>query len=122
MKAKLLALGLALILFAAGVATGVVVDRSWLRDDTAAVDHRPHFGRSLERFRSRLHLSDQQAEAIGAILDQARSDMAAVRESSQKQILELLTPEQAADYRVMIEHARKRRHMRGGHNRPHPGR
>jgi Spy/CpxP family protein refolding chaperone len=122
MRSKLAAIGLALVIFAAGVATGVGVDRRWLAEPAAA-DLGPGPGRHFERFRSRLDLDPQQAAAIDAILAEAREQAMAVRTRSQQAILSLLRPEQAARYRAMIErHQRRHPPGRGGPGPGAPGR
>jgi hypothetical protein len=141
-RTHILPLLLALVVFGTGVGTGVAVDRLWLSPSKVhrhGYRHPRSPDEAVERFRERLHLSDEQAEAIREILYDVRAELyeirdrerpakEAARQRGQARILELLTSDQAAEYRKMIadeeERRRKRRerrrHDRGASRRGQP--
>ncbi len=126
MKSKLVAVGLALAILSGGAVAGIAADRLWLRPevtDAQSAAKRGRVKRRLARFRKRLDLSEEQAAAIADILERTRQEvrdirsqsrpaMRAVRERSQAEILALLSPEQGAKYRKMIEKSKRRRGRR----------
>ena len=126
MRSRLAAIGLTLSLLFAGAIVGIGVDRLWIRDGASQRGARANRSpeRQLERFRKRLDLSEEQARTIGAILRNTRHEVGALqdqsraaRERSRAAILAVLTPEQAATYRKMIDRAQRRRAKRGGRRR-----
>jgi len=134
-KSPLVAIALALAIFVIGVGAGVGVDRMWLAPDHAASTARrggPSPDRLLAKFKDRLSLSAEQAEAIGKILEDVDAQMKAiheqvapakakVREQTRARILALLTPEQAAEYEKIIAREERRRDNHKGKHRRGPG-
>lgn len=123
MKPKLIAIALALAIFASGTISGIVIERHLLSDDEATLDEpeRRGRGRQLARFRDRLDLSEAQSQAIDEILTRSRSQAAAAREDSQKEIMAILTPEQAEKYQRMIARREQRRLRHPGRRGPGRG-
>lgn len=134
-KSPLVAIALALAIFVTGVGAGIAVDRLWLGPDRVERAGRrgaPSPERLLAKFKKRLDLSAEQAEAIGKILEEVDAEMRAiheelgpakakVREQTRARILELLTPEQAAEYEKIIAQEERRRDKRRGPHRRGPG-
>lgn len=126
MKSKLVAVCLALTILSGGAVAGIAADRLLLRPevtDARPAARRGKAKRRLARFRKRLDLSEEQAATIGDILErtrqrvreirsQSRPVVRAIREGSQAEILALLSPQQAAKYRKMIEKSKRRRERR----------
>jgi hypothetical protein len=127
---------LVVLLLAAGTGLGIVFARLWPGSDqhhcasTWWAPVPPPPGRLLERFRERLHLSDEQAEKVRAILDEThrrasavfervRPEVRAVMEASDERIRALLTAEQAAEYEKIVKD-REEFHRRPPHFGP-PG-
>lgn len=116
-RTTLTALALALLIFGAGVVVGAAVDRHLF---PSYVTTGPGFGHDqghqLEAFRLHLSLSDEQAEEIGAIMKRTRAEaesiraeerprMEALHDRAQQAILEVLSDEQAEEYRKLMKHA-----------------
>ncbi len=112
------------VIFAAGIAVGVVVDRKWLAPAAPASSLRPPGFPSPERamahFRRRLDLSAEQATAIEAILGEISAEagaiharvepeLRAIMARTNDEIRALLTPEQAEEFTRM--HAEIERRM-----------
>jgi len=114
---------LLVLTFVAGMAAGVAVDRQFgpgARAEApkqADADHRRERrggGTTIERFADELGLTEEQRGQIDPILEQAREGMSqlfepvrpAYRElvdSTRARIEAVLTPEQAADYRELLD-------------------
>ena len=129
---------LLLLTFVAGMAVGIVADRQ-LGAGTAEApkqadeDHRRDRrggGTTIERFADELGLTTEQRARIDPILEQARERMSelfepvrpAYRElidSTRARIEAVLTPEQVADYRELLE--RDYGHDREGRERDRDG-
>lgn len=115
--------GLALLLvFGAGAAAGVAVERVWLDDspDDRAAEHRDDDGKKdgehtvIERFSEELELTDDQEARIDTILANVRDRMhemwsevrpryRAVVDSARGRIEQVLTEEQAERYRELLK-------------------
>jgi Spy/CpxP family protein refolding chaperone len=117
----------ALLIFAAGVLTGVLASphlaRAFMRPPTPA-EMSQHL---LKRFQSELSITAEQTAQIKPLIEQTSSDLEAVRVSTSKQIStridennsrieEFLTPEQKIKFKQMEEERRKR----FGRHRPPP--
>ena len=131
------ALALALTIFVTGVGAGIAVDRLWLSQDRTERTGRrggPPPERLLAKFQKRLDLTAEQAAAIGKILEEVDAEMhalhaelgparAKIRERTRARILELLTPEQAAEYeRIIAQEDQRKGKRKGKHRRPGPDR
>lgn len=129
-KSRWLAAGLAVVLLVAGAAIGVSVDRLWVRGSSSPPDghwqrHSPE--QVMRWFRDKLDLTDEQATKIEAIFHDTRRraheatqhirpQLRHIHMQAQKRVLELLEPDQAEQYKKLIEH--KQRHFRHMH-KPH---
>lgn len=134
-KSPLVAIALALAIFVTGIGAGIAVDRLWLTPDRVERGGRhgpPSADRVLRMFQRRLKLDADQAEAIGKILEDLDTDMQAIHEQfepakkkvfeqTRARILEILTPEQAAEYEKIIAQQEQRRGKRKGNHRRTPG-
>lgn len=134
-KSPLVAIALAFFIFAAGIGAGIAVDRLWLEPAHAErVGRRggPSPERLLAKFKKQLDLSAEQADAISKILEDVDAQMRAIhaqlgparaelREQTRARILELLTPEQAAEYEKIIAQEERRRQKRKGKHHRGPG-
>lgn len=119
-----------LLVFAAGVAGGVAVERVWLDADSAdrAADHRGGDRKNgehtvIERFSDELGLTEDQEARIDTILAGVRDRMhemwsdvrpryRAVVDSARGRIEEVLTEEQAERYRELLRREADRREGR----------
>ncbi len=138
-KGRLLAGALALVIFAAGIAAGIAVDRLWIAPKRSASDQdgrHESVEHIVDDFRTRLGLDDDQARRVGDIVRRVRGRAADIHEETeeayrqaheraQAEILEVLTPEQTNGYHELIEkyHRRHRTHRRDhgpGHRPPAP--
>ena len=128
----------ALGIFVLGIACGIIVDRwmlqyrrPWARMMAGRPPAGPHKDRILNRYTRELGLDDEQRDQVGAILEQSREAMHAVRrgvrqdladalEGTRLQIREILTPEQVEKFdemsKRMDERWKKRR--KGRQSRP----
>jgi len=110
------------ITFIAGLAAGVAVDRQLLSQrghetKQAQEDHRRDRGvrgSTIERFADELGLTEEQRSEIDPILEETRERMSELFEpvrpmyrdlvdSTRARIEAVLTPEQAAEYRRLLE-------------------
>ena len=125
-RARLMAILLALVIFAAGVVAGVAIERLWLASGASEEQHslreRPEV--LVARLREQLDLRDDQTEAIARIIarlqDEARTihentmtTYRATHERARAEIIELLDSDQAARFQAMYEklHGRNDRHL-----------
>lgn len=119
-----------LLVFAAGVAGGVALERLWLDADSGAEaarsdrgyrDHRP----VIERFSEELELTADQQAKIDTIVDglqqrmrdmwaEARPRYRAMVDSAKARIEAVLTEEQVEKYRELLEREAERRERRWG--------
>jgi Spy/CpxP family protein refolding chaperone len=111
------AFALALAIFVAGGVVGVVVDRHLgprHGPHGAAPWSRPH-AEHLDEFRRHFDLTDDQTQRVGEIMQRTRAAaeeiharerpaMRALHERAHREILEVLTPDQAAEYQRMLDH------------------
>ena len=116
MRKHAAALSLALVIFVAGGVVGVVVDRHWLgRHPAHGVRPWEHaHDEMLEAFRDHLDLTDEQTARIAEIMERTRAAameiharespaMRELHERAQKEVLDVLTEEQAVEYRRMMQ-------------------
>jgi Spy/CpxP family protein refolding chaperone len=117
------AVGLAVTLFGAGAIVGVAVDRHWLQPHRAHIVDpwaRTH-DELLEAFRVHLDLTEEQTRQIREIMDRTRAEAEAIHaaerpamrelhERAQRDVLGVLTEEQADEYRRMIAHPERGLH------------
>lgn len=109
--------------FAAGAAAGVAVDRQVRHPAEAAAERRDdgerERGYTIERFADDLGLTPGQRAAIAPILEDTRSRMRELShrvrpeyrqivDSARARIEAVLTPEQVAAYRELLERERRR--------------
>ena len=136
MKQRLTAVALVLALLGAGVVIGVVVERAWLAEaaapgarngDRARFEKR--FERRFEKFKARLNLRGDQADAVKAIMREARvesrtihkrvrPELMTIRQAAQAKIRALLDSEQQLEYEKVIEERKRRRRERRGRRGP----
>lgn len=119
-----------LLVFAAGVAGGVALERTWLSQGTAAEDgeHEDRDGYPkpvIERFSEELELTADQQARIDTVIDDLREEMKAMwaearpryREmvdSAKARIEAVLNEEQVEKYRRLLEREAKRHDRRWG--------
>lgn len=116
-----------LLVFAAGVAGGVALERLWLGSDSRTGedrgyrDHRP----VIERFSEELELTPAQEAKIDTIVDglqqrmremwaEARPRYRTMVDSAKARIEAVLTEEQVQKYRELLEREAERRDRRWG--------
>ena len=121
------------VIFAAGVATGVALDRKWLQP-SAEVTRPPRPGfpspeRAMAHFRERLDLTDEQAGAIeallaeigaeaGAIHARVEPELRAIMARTNNKIRALLTPAQVVEFeKIQVELERRMAEKRRGFGR-----
>lgn len=126
--------------FVAGAAGGVAADRFGLLPGIARADQpesarehrRPGRETTIEKFADELELTRSQREEIEGILDHYRRAMRdmwkevrpryhSLVDSVRTRIETVLTPEQAAEYRALLEERERRREKRR-HERSEEGR
>lgn len=125
MRRRLLAAGLAVALFGAGVGVGVFADRHLMPHGVIVQHGGLHTTpeEHLELFKSHLDLTDEQTAQIEAIMKRTRAEYESLRgeqaprvhalhDRAQREILEVLSESQAAEYHRLIQHTR---HGGGGH-------
>ncbi len=116
---------LLMLMFAAGLAVGLAAERYALhRNDGPAANESDRRGRStIERFADDLGITpDQQAlidpilvetrERLSAVSDRVRPEWEGVVDSARAKIEAVLTPDQVARYRALLEEQEERREMR----------
>lgn len=106
-RAQLVALGLAILIFSLGAATGVLAHRLYVANAVnASEDWRVRW---VNEMHSRLKLTNDQVDKLNDILDDTRVKVRAVKDQYKPQLLKIkadqlaeiqsiLTPKQAADY------------------------
>ncbi len=130
-RGRVVAIALAAVLLALGVVVGVAADRLLLRDRLRGGRHGPPSPAAMvERMRADLELTDAQASAVLAILEERRDALEAlfgpvapraeaVRKASEDRIRAVLEPAQRERFerRVAEQEERRaeiRRHAAGG--------
>lgn len=124
-RKRVVAAALAILLLVLGAAVGVAVDRLLLRDRFRAGRHGPPSPAAMvERMRPDLDLTDAQASAILAILEERRDalealfgpvapEAEAVRRATDERIRALLQPAQREKFeRRVAEQERRRAEVR----------
>lgn len=130
MKRSSLGAGLALLLvFAAGVAGGVALERTWLGPETAdrakGDGHDDYRKPVIERFSEELELTDDQQARIDTIIADLREEMKAMWaearpryramvDSAKARIEAVLDEEQVERYRELLEREAERHDRRWG--------
>lgn len=106
-RAQFVALGLAILIFSLGAATGVLAHRLYVANAVnASEDWRVRW---VNEMHSRLKLTNDQVDKLNDILDDTRVKVRAVKDQYKPQMLKIkadqlaeiqsiLTPKQAADY------------------------
>jgi len=119
-KTRLKIWGVVLGIFVLGGVTGAALDSVYRLKASSGRIERGGPGRTLEKMRSDLGLTDQQAEQIRSILDQTRSEYRtlrnevrprydALREGARTKIRALLNPEQQQKFDAKVaEHDARR--------------
>lgn len=120
---------LLLLMFAAGLTVGLAAERYALHrgggDDAGSSDRRGES--TIERFAEDLGITAEQQALIDPILvetrerlsevsDRVRPEWEAVVDSARARIEAVLTPEQAARYRALLEEQKERRESRSRQN------
>jgi Spy/CpxP family protein refolding chaperone len=116
-RAQYIALGLAILIFSLGAATGVLAHRLYVANTVnASEDWRVRW---VNEMHSRLKLTNDQVDKLNDILDDTRVKVRAVKDQYKPQLLKIkadqlaeiqsiLTPKQAADYNsYLAEQERK---------------
>ena len=126
-RSRALAIGLVAAIFAAGLVSGVLVDRLWLADEVTDAAPRGLPLRALERrlhhLSEELELTDDQVAGVREILarlgerahaihQQAEPGIRALQEEGRVEIRALLTPEQATKYDELVAEMLERFRMR----------
>ena len=89
--------------------------------------------RFMTDMKARLQLSDDQAEKLSAVMDDARArfrdvrekfepEMQKIREDQRQRISELLSPSQQAEWQKIVEERQRRREGKKGREGPPPPR
>lgn len=119
-RARLLGFGLLAVAFLAGALAGAAIDRA-VSDDDATAEARTERSEGDERSRSyiidRVDMSDAQRAAIDSILDdrvrrmqavwrEVEPRLDAITDSARSEIMDVLTPEQRAEYEDMLRQRR----------------
>lgn len=106
-RAQLVALGLAILIFSLGTATGVLAHRLYVANAVnASEDWRVRW---VNEMHSRLKLTNDQVDKLNDILDDTRVKVRVIKDQYKPQMLKIkadqlaeiqsiLTPKQAADY------------------------
>jgi Spy/CpxP family protein refolding chaperone len=90
---------------AIGLIGGVLFSRSiFALGVRASGEHRFHPGERLHYVEQRLHLTKDQSDRIEKIVDASRAQADSVRSLARQQILQVLTPEQRAQWERMDQH------------------
>lgn len=123
-RVRLVGFGLLVVTFLVGALAGVAVDRV-ARDDGPTAEARDERRDDDDRGRSyiidRVEMSEVQRAAIDSILERRARRMRAVwreveprldaiTDSTRAEIMEVLTPEQQAEYEKLLERRRRDRH------------
>lgn len=124
-RMRLVGFGLLAITFVAGALSGAAIDRVLSADEPERVERdRDRRDRGRSYIIDRVEMTDEQRAAIDEILEQRAERMRAVwreaeprldaiTDSARAEIMEVLTPEQRAEYERRLNE-RRRDHRRDG--------
>jgi hypothetical protein len=110
-RTKLIALIFGLLIFALGLATGVLAHRLYIADSVNASENwRVRYVRELH---SKLKLSDHQLDELNDILDDTRAkvravkdrykpEMLSIKQAQIARVVSILSPQQAGEYRKIV--------------------